>query len=529
MAKKKTSTNKATRKRRPANHKEAIAAVEATTAVEEKGDPDIDDQADAAELPEADSELGNSVADLSKPNEAAKVAMEQAGIEPIEPLPEPNISKEDEIDAQDSDTYKAAFSAVVNSQGREMNASERSAMKERAEFLKLHPTRTRSDEPRGQLDKPVLDTLAEQPYQVKPKKKQVKLVDRPWVNLSDFPEESPLSLESIKRAAAAQGFLDNLEIQEKDGVKRFRAKPEADEIPIYQLLRHACLIQGIEVPEDRDQQPVEEVAARGPEDGFAAFTKYNGLLYEEPGISVYGFENASKEHSQRRLCAIPRIGAAFGFVGSGRVRIKSDCFPDKVVNAREYFCLPDGGLVELLELGSRVLIVSVEGFLGMGNVGGPIESAGRLPYIDGCSDSVLIAPPVVGDPVLNLLHFPPEIEQTFHTHPSLRAGFVARGQGVCEHYEDDGHKESDPENPLREPLKIGSLFVIPAEAWHRFMTENLRMDVVAFHPDSDQGPSREDHPMFNRTLVNGEKLDHKDPKHDAIELVSGKLEAKKGS
>ena len=29
------------------------------------------------------------------------------------------------------------------------------------------------------------------------------------------------------------------------------------------------------------------------------------------------------------------------------------------------------------------------------------------------------------------------------------------------------------------------------------------MDVVAYHPDSDTGPTHDDHPMLNRTIVEG--------------------------
>ena len=58
------------------------------------------------------------------------------------------------------------------------------------------------------------------------------------------------------------------------------------------------------------------------------------------------------------------------------------------------------------------------------NVGGPIEEdgnghlTGMLAYIDGCSDSILIHPPILGAPCLNHLHFPSGIKQTQHTHPS---------------------------------------------------------------------------------------------------------------
>ena len=47
---------------------------------------------------------------------------------------------------------------------------------------------------------------------------------------------------------------------------------------------------------------------------------------------------------------------------------------------------------------------------------GQIENNGRLSYIDGCSDSVLVSMPRMGDPVLNYLHFPTGIYQTQHTH-----------------------------------------------------------------------------------------------------------------
>lgn len=63
-------------------------------------------------------------------------------------------------------------------------------------------------------------------------------------------------------------------------------------------------------------------------------------------------------------------------------------------------------------------------------VGGPIEDRGRLRYIDGCTDTLLIPPWRRGEACLNLLHLPPGIEQTMHTHPSDRAGMTVRGAGA---------------------------------------------------------------------------------------------------
>ncbi len=141
--------------------------------------------------------------------------------------------------------------------------------------------------------------------------------------------------------------------------------------------------------------------------------------------------------------------------------------------------------------------------------GGPIEPKGRLRYIDGCSDSLLCAPPRKGDPCLNHLHFPGGIDQTEHTHPSLRAGIIARGEGAC----------CTPDGETR--LTRNLIFVIPAAALHRFRTDQGQsMDVVPYHPDSDYGPTDEEHPMVNRTLVGGRKIDNTQGRHAIAELMT---------
>jgi hypothetical protein len=47
----------------------------------------------------------------------------------------------------------------------------------------------------------------------------------------------------------------------------------------------------------------------------------------------------------------------------------------------------------------------------------------------------------------------------------------------------------------------GLAFVIPADSLHSFTTENEALRVIAYHPDSDFGPTHEDHPMVNRTIL----------------------------
>ena len=53
------------------------------------------------------------------------------------------------------------------------------------------------------------------------------------------------------------------------------------------------------------------------------------------------------------------------------------------------------------------------------------------------------------------------------------------------------------------PLTPGLTFIIRAEGRHCFRTAGEEMVVVAYHPDSDYGPTHEAHPMINRTVVRG--------------------------
>jgi hypothetical protein len=161
--------------------------------------------------------------------------------------------------------------------------------------------------------------------------------------------------------------------------------------------------------------------------------------------------------------------------------------------------------------GGKLLIIERVGFHGVFNLGGPIEEKGRLKYIDGCTDSLLVPPVKLGDPCLNHLHFPQLIDQTMHTHPSMRVGLVTNGHGLC----------ITPFGNI--PLFPGQIFIIHEETGeealgldeekypvgsHCFRTLDSTMDVIAYHPDSDFGPRDEDHPMINRTIVDGVSAKH---------------------
>lgn len=117
------------------------------------------------------------------------------------------------------------------------------------------------------------------------------------------------------------------------------------------------------------------------------------------------------------------------------------------------------------------------------------EKPGNLSYIDGCSNSCVVSPPRNGDPCLNYLYFPVNINQTFHTHPSLRIGLVLNGSG----WADVGNESFE--------LTPGKIFLLDRFTRHRFRTENQTMSLIAFHPDSEDGPKDELNPMITRTYI----------------------------
>lgn len=177
----------------------------------------------------------------------------------------------------------------------------------------------------------------------------------------------------------------------------------------------------------------------------------------------------------------------FGYVHTGPVQITSQS-GSYAVTAGMYFSVPGECQIEGA---GRAIVIARHNFTGFFQLGGPTEHIGRLRYINGCSDSLLISPTVSGDACLNLLHIPSGTQQTRHTHPSLRAGLIVRGAGTCE----------TPAGST--PLAAGTIFVIPEQTEHSFHTTDSDLLVIAYHPDSDTGPSHDDHPMVNRTLVNG--------------------------
>lgn len=178
-------------------------------------------------------------------------------------------------------------------------------------------------------------------------------------------------------------------------------------------------------------------------------------------------------------------GTHFGFVYRGPAPVRH-ASGDFTLSDGMYFAVPDGCRIEG---GGRGIVITRLGYRGLFHVGGPIEERGRLRYIDGCSDSLLIPPVLRGDACLNLLHVPPHTDQTAHTHPSIRIGLVVKGEGYCETTQGAA------------PLLPGKVFILPAGELHSFHTLGSGLTIIAYHPDSDFGPTHEEHPMLNRTII----------------------------
>lgn len=197
--------------------------------------------------------------------------------------------------------------------------------------------------------------------------------------------------------------------------------------------------------------------------------------------SVYPSIVRWKHHGDK--IEIVEDGTHFVFCTHGSVYING-----REVEENCYACVVG---TSLIEGEGAALVASRLSFKGLSVFGGAVEIKGRLRYIDGCSSTVLIAPPKKGDPCFNFLHIPSSIDQTPHTHPTLRVGYIIEGNGIIKLEKDE------------LPLQEGHFFCLPADMLHSFHTTKEHLRIVIYHPDSDVGPSDEEHPMLNRTIVDG--------------------------
>ena len=223
--------------------------------------------------------------------------------------------------------------------------------------------------------------------------------------------------------------------------------------------------------------------------GFQLFDLRNDLIAEyDDGVfktMLFGFLH-------KGVIDLPNNYTHFGVVIEGKIKIITE---ERIRNLEsgDFFSVKGKATIKSFGKG---MISSAFGYLGLNVFGGPIEDVGRLRYIDGCTDTLLVPPIRLGDPCFNHLHFPSGIIQTPHTHPSVRTGVVLRGAGICRVFTNCGKKYT-------YPLVPGYAFVIETETLHSFDTEEKSLDIIAFHPDSDTGMTDDDHPMVNRTIVGG--------------------------
>lgn len=203
-------------------------------------------------------------------------------------------------------------------------------------------------------------------------------------------------------------------------------------------------------------------------------------------------------HSANALSNIGSNGSIFGIVVEGIARLRVDGLLYEL-DRGQWFVVDTNHRAVLESFATtKILLLCACGASFPTQLGGPIEMIGRLRYIDGCTDTVLVHPWKLGQACLNHLHIPPGVNQTMHTHPSERIGAVISGHGWCE----------TPEGITR--LDAGTIWRIPANGRHRFLTESGSLDIIAFHPDSDYGPTDDEHPMLSRTLVSGVSAKHLD-------------------
>ena len=174
--------------------------------------------------------------------------------------------------------------------------------------------------------------------------------------------------------------------------------------------------------------------------------------------------------------AIPDDGSIYGYVASGTLTVG-----DMVIPQGHAFALPQNYEKVTRSEDATVWVIARHGYRAQVVVTKP-ENKGRLSYIDGCSDTLLVYPTRRGDGSLSLLYFPPNIDQSWHTHPSIRLGYVASGAGTA-HWRDPQTGKN-----MTKPLKAGDSFLLDEHCSHRFCTAGKEMRILAYHPDGDWGP-----------------------------------------
>lgn len=215
---------------------------------------------------------------------------------------------------------------------------------------------------------------------------------------------------------------------------------------------------------------------------FHACTIETGALYEK---IEQAYPSTMLGHKGGTTVIEAAHTHSFGIVTNGKIHVQvaGDSF---TLRAGMYFSVPGAFRIEGE---GEAAIFQRHGYRGLFSIGGPVEKSGRLTYIDHCTTTLICPPPRDGDPCLNLLSFPANLKQSTHIHPTLRLGAVVSGSGHC------------VLAGGRQALKPGIAFVIEPNLLHSFESGPDGLNVIAYHPDSDGGPTDESHPMLNRTYL----------------------------
>lgn len=218
---------------------------------------------------------------------------------------------------------------------------------------------------------------------------------------------------------------------------------------------------------------------------FTPIQILKGKLLSLENIDVYGIEGESS-------CEWG-YGTAFGMVVNAASHLSGPS-GEFLLKQGTYFVSTGPAVLQ----GGTALLICLPNYIGLNQIGGPLEKAGRLRYMDGCTDTLLVCPPRRGEPSLNHLHIPIGTKQTSHFHESVRMGVIVSGRGRC-------HTRTDAYD-----LVPGMAWYIPAGVWHSFVTGDESLDVIAWHPDSVFGPTDQLHPMILGTHIDTCKIEVRD-------------------
>ena len=119
-----------------------------------------------------------------------------------------------------------------------------------------------------------------------------------------------------------------------------------------------------------------------------------------------------------------------------------------------------------------------------------VLNLGNLSYIDGGTNTTAVNPGRLGDPVVNYVHFPSQMYQTLHTHPSHRIGLVLKGKGKIELDNEEFYE-----------LNEGEAFFMRRNELHNFITTDEDVILFVFAPDSGTGPTDDINPLKVRTYI----------------------------